>query len=75
MNVRVTGVPMRSWRMSTSVDPRVGKLVTTTGPKSGVGIQTLVYENSTTPRRPHNTPHETQPHNRVGALVWSHFGD
>ena len=67
---------MRTRRMSTSVDPRVGQLVTTTGPKRGVGIQTQMYENSTTPRRPHNTRHETQPHNnRVGALVWSHPGD
>ena len=70
MNVKVTGVPMRTMRMSISVDPRVGQLVTTTGPKRGVGMQTLMYENSTTPRRPHNTRHETQPHNnRVGALV------
>ena len=28
MNVKVTGVPMRARRMSTSVDPRVGQLVT-----------------------------------------------
>ena len=69
-NVRVTGVPMRTKRMSTSADRRVGQLVTTTWPKSGVGMQTLMYENSTTPRRPHNTRLETQPHNnRVGALV------
>ena len=26
-----------------------------------VEMQTLMYENSTTPRRPHNTRHETQP--------------
>ena len=75
MNVRVTGVPMRT-RRSTSVDPRVGQLVTTTGPKRSVGIQTQMYVNSTTPRRLHNTRHETQPHNnRVGALVQSHPGD
>ena len=40
------------------------------------GIQTQMYKNSTTPRRPHNTRHETQPHNnRFGALVQSHPGD
>ena len=50
MNVRVAGVPMRTRRMSTSVDPRVGQLVTTTRPKRGVGIQILKYESSTSPR-------------------------
>ena len=70
MNVKVTGVPVWTRRMSASDDPRVGQLVTTAGPKRGVGIQTLTYESSTTPRRPHITRHETQPHNnRVGALV------
>ena len=44
--------------------------------RKGVGIQTLMYESSTSPPRPHNTRHETQPHNnRVGALVQSHPGD
>ena len=61
MNVKVTGVPMRTRRMSVSDDPRVGQLVATTGPKRSVGMQTLMCENSTTPRRPHNTRHETQP--------------
>ena len=70
MNVKVTGVPMRTRRMCISDDPRVGQLVATTEPKRGVGMQTLMYESSTTPRRPHNTRHETQLHNnRVGALV------
>ena len=70
MNVRVTGVPMRTRRMRTSDEPRVGQLVAAIGPKRGVGIQPLMYENSTTPRRPHNTRHVTQPHNnRVGAVV------
>ena len=50
MNVKVTGVPMRTRRMSTSDDPRVGQLVTATVPKRGVGIQTLMYESSTSPR-------------------------
>ena len=48
MNVKVTGVPMRTRRMSISDDPRVGQLVATTGPKRGVGMQTLTYESSTT---------------------------
>ena len=50
MNVRVTPVPMRTRRMSISDEPRVGQLLVTTGPKRGVGIQTLMYESSTTPR-------------------------
>ena len=76
MNVKVTGVPMRTRLMSISDNPRVGQLVATTWPKRGVGIQTLMYEISTTPRRPHDKRHETQPHNnRVGALVQSHPGD
>ena len=52
MNVKVTGVPMRTRRMSTSVDPRVGQLAATTVPKRSVGIQTLMYESSTSPQRP-----------------------
>ena len=39
MNVKVTGVPTRTRRMSTSDDPRVGQLVGTTGPKR----RTLMY--------------------------------
>ena len=50
MNVRVTGVPMRTRRMCSSVDARVGQLVATTVPKRGVGVQTLMHESSTSPR-------------------------
>ena len=44
MNVKVTGVPTRTKRMSISDDPRVGQFVATTVPKRGVGIQTPMYE-------------------------------
>ena len=64
MKVKVTGVIMRTRRVSTSVDPRVG-----TVPKRDVGMQTLMYESSINPRRPHNTRHETQPHNNEVGLV------
>ena len=50
MNIKVTGVPMRTRRMSTNVDSRVGQLVATTVPKRDVGIQTLLHESSMSPR-------------------------
>ena len=64
MNVKVTGVPMWTRCMSTSVDPRSRPARDTTVPKRSVGIQTLMYESSTSPRSPHN-------HTTTGLALWS----
>ena len=71
MNVRVTGVLMRTRRMSTSVDPRVGQLVTTTGPKRGVGIQ--AHKRTKSPRLQEDlTTRDTRlSHTTTGLALWS----
>ena len=67
MNVKVTGVPMRTGRMSVSDDPRVGQLVATTGPKrcnhSCTKIQRL-HEDLTTRDTRSN-------HTTTGLALWS----
>ena len=67
MNVKVTGVPMRTGRMIISDDPRVGQLVATTGPKrcnhSCTKIQRL-HEDLTTRDTRSN-------HTTTGLALWS----
>ena len=70
MNVKVTGVPMRMRRMSTSVDPRVGQLVTR---PSRRGVWECKHYCTKAPRLHDDlTTRDTRPdHTTTGLALWS----